>query len=201
MSWIQGYTIPFQIIPNQLHAPISKRKIDFAEDENIQAEISKLLAIGSVRKCRAVSGQFLSKIILADKPNGKKRFILILKELNEFLVVTHFKIEDARIACKLIRKKSYAATIDLKHAYYLLPIHESYRKYLRFSFDGVLYEFTCLPFGLSSAPHTFTKLMRPVIESLRANKIECVNYLDDFLILGSSESECLKNVHIVTIRG
>lgn len=155
MSWIQDYTIPFQIIPNQLHAPISKRKIDFAEHENTQAEKSKLLAIGSVRKCRAVSGQFLSKIILADKPNGKKRFILILKELNEFLVVTHFKMEDARIACKLIRKKSYAATIDLKHAYYLLPIHESYSKYLRFSFDGVLYEFTCFPFGLSSAPHTF----------------------------------------------
>lgn len=141
------------------------------------------------------------KLFLQINQTAKKRFILILKELNEFLVVTHFKIEDARIACKLIRKKSYAATIDLKHAYYLLPIHESYRKYLRFSFDGVLYEFTCLPFGLSSAPHTFTKLMRPVIESLRANKIECVNYLDDFLILGSSESECLKNFHIVTIRG
>lgn len=55
-----------------------------------------------------------------------------------------------------------------------------------------------MPFGLSSAPHTFTKLMRPVIESLRANKIECVNYLDDFLILGSSKLECLKNVHTTT---
>lgn len=103
-------------------------------------------------------------------------------------------MEDMRTASRLISRGCYGATIDLKDAYYLLSVDEHYRKYLRFRFHGILYEFNCLCFGLSSAPYTFTKLMKPIIQNLRSEGIICVNYLDDFLILGNSEKECFKNV-------
>ena len=58
--------------------------------------------------------------------------------------------------------------LDLKDAYYALQIHPSHRRYLRFIFHDRTYEFQCLPFGLSSAPRTFTKKLKPVLEVLRS---------------------------------
>ena len=54
------------------------------------------------------------------------------------------------------------AVVDLKDAYYSVPINLHHRKYLGFEFNGTLYDFTCLPNDLASAPMVFTKLMKPV---------------------------------------
>ena len=58
------------------------------------------------------------------------------------------------------------------------------------------YEFIFIPFGLSTAPFTFTKLTKPVIAFLRKRGVLCLVYLDDFLILGNSEQKCRKNVKL-----
>lgn len=143
--------------------------------------VGELIQQGAVIQCTNtnVKDQFLSKIFLADKPNGKKRFILNLKPLNKVLFSPHFKMENFQTVSRLLRKNDFMTSIDLKDAYFLVPIHSSDRKYLRFSFSGKIFEFTCMPFGLSSAPYTFTKLLKPVMEFLRRSGITCVNYLDD----------------------
>ena len=41
--------------------------------------------------------------------------------------------------------------LDLSDAYHLVNIHKNYRKYLGFEFENKIYEYTCLPFGLSAA--------------------------------------------------
>lgn len=99
----------------------------------------------------------------------------------------------------LIAKDCYMSTIDLQDAHFLIPIHESFRKYLRFNFQSFLYEFTCLPFGLCSSPYVYTKLLKPIMSHLRARGITAVIYLDDFLCVGSSKTECKDNVEC-TIR-
>lgn len=100
---------------------------------------------------------------MQSKANGNKRFILNLKYLNAFVETPHFKMEDFRTASRLIRKDDFLCTIDLKDAYFLIPVHLSHGNFFRFIYKDVLYEFTCVPFGLASAPYTFTKLLKPVI--------------------------------------
>lgn len=197
LIWVQGYRLPFHKKPIQLKVPKPKH-LSPVEKQQMQTQINKLLKSGAVEYCDPVPGQFISRIFLADKPNDAKRFILNLKELNQFVVTPHFKMEDIRTAVRLIRKDTFLATIDLKDAYYMLPIYRPHRKYLRFLFNGRLYQFTCLPFGLSSAPFTFTKLLKPVNEYLRSRNVTSVNYLDDFLMLGCSEEECSRNVELTT---
>lgn len=169
---------------------------DFADSEklNLRLEIKKLLEIGAVIPCSDEPGQFLSKIFLIPKSNGKYRFILNLKSFNRFVETSHFKMEDYRTATKLMSPNCYMASVDLKDAYFLINMHESSKKYLRFKFEQHTYEFQCLPFGLSSAPYIFTKLLKPVVSYLRSKGFFIVNYLDDFLCLGSSYSDCLNCV-------
>jgi len=85
-------------------------------------------------------------------------------------------------------------TLDLKDAYYLVPIKENYKKFLRFRFENKLYQFNCLPFGLCTSPYVFTKIMKPVITHLRTAGILCVIYLDDILFIEKSKEKCHYNV-------
>ena len=54
--------------------------------------IKDLLNKGAVVECTEVEGQVLSPYFLRKKPNGKDRFILNLKYLNQFIFKEHFKI-------------------------------------------------------------------------------------------------------------
>lgn len=105
-------------------------------------------------------------------------------------------MEDFRTVSRILQKDMFMCSIDLKDAYFLVSVDNLYRKYLRFIFQGTLYEFTCLPFGLSSAPFIFTKLTKPVITHLRKLGILCVAYLDDFLIFGNTAEECQINTRL-----
>lgn len=148
----------------------------------------------AIEPCRASADQFLSPYFLVPKPDGSKRFILNLKCLNEFLPKEHFKMEDIRTATKLLSHNAFMASIDLKDAYYLVPLDRDSRRLVRFKFENQIYEFTCLVFGLSLSPWVFTKIMKPVLNALRLRGFVSTVYLDDFLCIGFSFSDCLKNV-------
>ena len=47
-------------------------------------------------------------------------------------------MEDIRTASRLIQRHYYMATVDLRDAYFALPIQPSDRKYLRFFLDDFL---------------------------------------------------------------
>lgn len=194
MNWIQfGFSIPFESQVSQTYVPHTCWSI--SEMNDMTTAIKNLIALGACSPCDPSENEFISTIFLAPKPNGGKRFILNLKKLNNFVVKLHFKMEDHRTAVKLLPKNGYMATIDLKEAYFLIPVCDSDKKYLRFQFDGITYEFNALPYGLSLAPRTFTKIMKEVITFLRYQGYKNVFYLDDILCIGDNFSDCLNNVN------
>ncbi|XP_068994040.1 uncharacterized protein [Neodiprion pinetum] len=155
--------------------------------------VAKLQRKGAIRQCDSTHGEFLSGIFRVPKPDGGSRFILNLKQLNEFIQTEHFKLEDRKTVINLLSRGCFMAKIDLKDAYYSISIAESNRKFLRFQFEGQLYEFTCMPFGLATAPYVFTKLLKPVMTDLRRQGYFSVIYIDDLLLVefvGSVVSCC-----------
>lgn len=94
--------------------------------------------------------------------------ILNLKDLNQFIPYHHFKMDNIYSCIRLMKPLCYMASIDLKDAYFSLPVHKNYQKYLKFVLQGVLYKFTCMPQDLACAPRLFTKLLKPVLSHLRS---------------------------------
>ena len=84
--------------------------------------------------------------------------------------------------------------LDLKDDFLHVPIGKKSRKFLRFSFEGTLYEFSCLPFGLNISPYVFTNILKPVVNYLREKGQLSVIYLDDILVLGNSFDDCYQNL-------
>ena len=95
---------------------------------------------------------------------------------------------------KLMKPGCYMASIDLRDAYYTIPIHLDHQKYLKFVANGELYQYTCLPNGLASAPRIFTKLMKPIYSTLRSMGQIISGYIDDSYLQGDSVAACSSNV-------
>jgi len=94
-------------------------------------------------------------------------------------------------AIKLIRPSCFMTSIDLKDAYYSIPVALEHQKYLKFIWRDQLYAFTSLPMGLSSSPRVFSKVMKPVFAYLRSQfGHTCLGYIDDSFYLEDSYMEC-----------
>ena len=112
--------------------------------------------------------------------------MLDLSALNQFTETEHFKMENLATLKSLLNKGDYVINLDLTDAYLTVPMHPDSRKFLRFLLGDKTYEFTAMPFGLNVAPRLFTKIMKPVVASLKSQGVRLIIYLDDILIIASS---------------
>jgi hypothetical protein len=103
-------------------------------------------------------------------------------------------MESLGAALKLIKPNCHMASIDLKNAYYSIPIDIEHRKYLRFIWQGNLYQFCVLPNGLACAPFAFTKITKPIMSHLRNSGHVSIIYIDDTLLIGDDETSCKANL-------
>jgi len=74
-------------------------------------------------------------------------------------------------------------------------VHKQFQTYLKFRWQGILYQYTCIPFGLCIAPWLYTKLNKPIVAYLRSKGLLLVSYLDDTLLFGKTSEECLGNIY------
>ena len=193
LSSIRGVKIEFVAHPKQTLIP---REYNFnrAEVVIIDKQIEKFLQTGVIETTSHCKGEYISNIFIRPKKDGSYRLILNLKNLNQFVQYHHFKMENLKSAITLMSPNCYMASIDLKDAYYSVSIDTNHRKYLRFIWRNQLFQFTCLPNGLSSAPRIFTKLMKPAYSTLRCQGFENVGYIDDTYLKGSTFHACETNV-------
>ena len=86
-----------------------------------------------------------------------------------------------------IRPGEWLASLELKDVYFHVPIGMPNWEFLRFALDGVKYRFKVLPFGLSTSPRIFTKVLAPVMAAIRLRRIHIHPYLDDILLRAPSQ--------------
>lgn len=154
-------------------------------------EIGKLLKLKVIKETHRQDGQIISPVFLREKKDGGYRMVINLKKLNKFMNYTHFKMENFEQAIRLISSGVFMASVDLKHAYYSVKIAEEQQKYLCFKWAGRIYQFTCLPNGVSEGPRLFTKLLKPVFSCLRFKGYTITSFIDDTLMCSPSVEDCV----------
>ena len=89
----------------------------------------------------------------------------------------------------LFEPSEWMFSFDLKSGYHHIDVAQKHRKYLGFSWEGNVYRFVVLPFGLSSAPYVFTKMMHPLVRLWRSKGLKAVVYLADGICALQNEIE------------
>ena len=74
----------------------------------------------------------------------------------------------------------YFSTIDLVSEYWQVPLDQDAKEKSAFVTRGGLWQWKVLPFGLTSAPATFERLMEKVLKALQWQTL--LLYLDDVIV-------------------
>ena len=192
-----GYHVPFKDSP----PPLSRTPVSFptywAGSPRAQAlwqEVEAMLAKGALEIARDLGPGFYSRLFLVEKASGGWRPMIDLSHLNEFVQLTPFKMETVASVLLSVREGDFLASLELKDAYFQIPIHPSSWKLFRLTSEGTVYQFRALCFGLSTAPKVFTKVFAAVSAWAHSHGIRLLRYLDDWLILSSSEREAKQSV-------
>ncbi len=190
---VRGITIPLDTQPNQIRVSPNP-KFNDTETLAINTEIERLLGKEVIEQVPHESGEIISPIFVRVKKDGRFRLILNLKEFNKSVSYNHFKMDTLQTITNLMTQNCFMASVDLKDAYYSIPVHRSHRKYLKFFWNQKLYQFTCMPNGLSCCPRLFTKILKPPLTALHKKGHIASNYIDDLYLQGQTFAKCKTNV-------
>ncbi|XP_027901587.1 uncharacterized protein LOC114162038 [Xiphophorus couchianus] len=198
--WIErtvatGYRLQFRIRPPRFQSVINTT-VGTEAARVLRDEINTLLAKGAVRVVPASEAKrgWYSRYFVVPKKGGGLRPILDLRVLNKHLRKFKFKMLTLRQLLNAVGPGDWFATIDLTDAYFHVAIHPEHRRFLRFAFEGIAYEYLVLPFGLSLAPRTFMKIVETALAPLREKGIRILAYLDDWALIASSREQAAEQL-------
>ena len=140
---------------------------------------------------------YYSNLFLRPKPSGEYRPIIDLSLLNKHIHCPTFKMETVQSIRQSLQPGEWCTQIDIQDAYLHIPVQQKFRKYLRFSVGGTVYQFKTLPFGLNVAPRIFTQVLKPVLGHLRSLGIKVHGYLDDWLVRALSPKQAEEHTNTV----
>ena len=80
----------------------------------------------------------------------------------------------------LLKPNVWMGSIDLKDAYYSIPIHPDFQKYFTFFWKHIYYQFVALTNGFGPAVRAFTKTLKVPFKVPRAKGHTSVVYIDDY---------------------
>ena len=182
-------------VPLSSHPPLSASPQVFGicspgseEAVALGQEIHHLLQKGAIAVAPSTSG-FCSHLFVVPKSTGDYRPVLVLSVLNRGVHTSKFRMETVWTVMAAIKQGDWLSSIDLKDAYFLVPVLRASRKLLRFTWGTQPFHFRVLCFGLSPAPQVFTRMVAPVSAVFLRQGFRLLRYLDDWLILAASEQE------------
>lgn len=196
---VSGFKIPFWSKPFQKYEP-KPFNLSKQQSSEFQQAVDDLIEKEVIELSSEEHDQFISNIFIRPKPNGKVRLILDLTELNKFLILQHFKLENLDTALQMVQKEAFMSTIDLQDAYFSVKIHTEDRKFLKFRWNSKLWRFRAVPMGLACAPYIFTKILVPLFTNLRESGKFCFCYLDDVFITDNSEEQCRETTKLIVLK-
>ena len=95
-----------------------------------------------------------------------------------------------------LQKGETFTKLDLSQAYQQLPLDEESKKYTVINTNRGLFRYTRLPFGISSAPGIFQRVIDNLLQGLPA----VAGYIDDILLTGETEEKHLQTLREVLRR-
>ena len=187
-----GYYLPFSddIPPLMSDPPHLSYHESHPLFQELAQQIESLLLKQAIEEVHNPTPGFYSRLFLAPKKTGDWRPVIDLSLLNTYLISPHFRMETPASILRSMVDGAWTSSLDLKDAFFHVPVARAHRKFLRFRFGHRHFHFRALPFGLTTSPYLFTRLVKPVGAYARSRGLSITQYLDDWLLSAASPQSC-----------
>lgn len=156
----------------------------------LRKEVSRMLELGVIEPANS---PWCASPVLVEKRDGTPRFCVDYRKLNALVTKDSFPLPRFDDVFDAIGNSKIFSTLDFQMGYWQYSISPSSRPKTAFVADGKCYQFTVVPFGISTAPSFFQRAMNNLLGDLPF----CRVFLDDILVFSSNISDHMH--HVTTI--
>ena len=161
--------------------------------DEVKTHIQEMLDLGAIRPSNS---PWASSIVLVRKKDGRLRFCIDLRRLNNRTVKDAYSLPRIESILDSLGGAQIFTTLDLKAGYWQVEMAEECKAYTAFTCGPLgFYECDTMPFGASNAPATFQRLMHDCLGDLNMNW--CIVYLDDIIVFSDTKEEHIKRLEAV----
>ena len=133
------------------------------------------------------------------KKTGDVRICFDFRLLNRVTAKMLYEMPRVDELCEKFKNKRFISTLDMKGGYWHIPIKPEHRHRTAFLYDGQLYQWKRLPFGLMNAGMFFQKQMDKLFEDFVREGFVLV-YIDDISIISETREEHVHHLDLVLRR-
>jgi hypothetical protein len=183
------------------------RRVPLALQQECVDQVNRWQEQGIVERVpRSYQPEWQSNTTCARKADGSLRLCIDLRAVNKAVIPDQMVLPTFNDLVTIFSGSKVFTRIDLNQSYLQLPLHPDARDLTCFHTESGLFRFRRMPFGLSSAPAAFQKVIGHMLRGVSGT----VHYIDDIVVHAATEAEHDKRVvevlrrlrhHRVTVNG
>ena len=160
------------------------RKVPIPLYDKVKNELNRMKEADIIEEITEPTA-FTASMVCVMKPNGTVRICVDLKKLNHEIERERYPIPSTNDILHKLNNSCIFSKLDARSGFHQIPLDKDSAKLTTFITPFGRYYFKRLPFGISSAPEIFQKLMENILGDLEG----VICYFDDILIHSKSEQE------------
>ena len=194
LGTVSSHKATLQVNPEAMPKFHKARPVLFAIKDAIGAELDRLECEGILKVNHST---WAAPIVAVPKKDGKFRICGDYKvTVNKSLDIDQYPLPKPADLFAILAGGQLFTKLDLTQAYQQLLLDENSQQYTTINTHQGLYQYTRLPFGISSAPAIFQKTMDVILQGIP--HVCC--YIDDILVTGVNKHEHLQSLEEVLCR-
>ena len=172
------------------------RTVPYFLRDKVETELNRLVTEGTLEPIEVA--EWAAPIVAVLKPDKTNVSICgdFKQTINPVLTLDKYPIPKVVDLFSTLAGGKVFSKIDLSQAYQQLPLADKSKQYVVINTHKGLFRYTRLPFGVSSAPGIFQRVMENMLQGIQ----NVIVYLDDILLSSATESDHLKLIDHVLDR-
>jgi len=154
------------------------RRLGPEKEKEVSRQVRKFLDHDIIEPAHSA---WNSPVVLVRKKDGSWRFCVDYRKLNSVTIQEAYPLPRIDKSMDALAGSKYFSTLDLLSSYWQVLLSPDAQEKAAFITRDGLWKWKVLPFGLTSAPATFQRLMEQVLSGLHWKTL--LVYLDDVIVI------------------
>ena len=196
LGTLKGFKAKIYVDPDTPPRFSPARSVPFALRDKVNEELQRLQEEGTIEPVEFAEWAAPIVAVLKRDRNSVRICGDFSVTVNPVSKLDRYPIPKVEDLLARLSKGKHFSKLDLSQAYQQLPLEEDSKKYVVINTHRGLFRYTRLPFGISSAPAIFQRVIESILQGIEG----VIVYLDDILITGKTTEAHLKALDEVLSR-